>query len=371
MADLRFSGQQSNVQNNFTFQDLHYFSAHSLGTEEQFDYGRQRLHLYLSNSWIEKKFEHAGLKFSDSEVELTQEELKNIPYASAKSSLDSIKFEVIVRAGSKYKIHEDEAKYWESQASSHSDLFKKHKESFEKQHACLLSKIVESGFGVVAPPPRTDNASEAVVFVDDDKVDPVAKPAEHDSFQALNAIDPISLRTPSEISDIELLLGESGHTYMMSKKNKTIGKSQMVGGFSSGKYFPADHKDPGVAVCWPEGDQTLIQVDQSGIKPENTNVDTMSLYKYCVMLEASKKITEHKFSYSTVERKTGDGDTDGFMVDIKTPSKYVTQHMTKDDHIALRAFRMTLLDIVQWQRGLMHTFPKARGAPPIPGNILL
>ena len=99
------------MQNKFTFQDLHYLSAHSLGTEEQFDYGRQRLHLYLSNSWIEKKFEHAGLKFSDSEVELTQEELKNIPFASAKSSLDSIKFEVIVRAGSKYKIHEDEAKY--------------------------------------------------------------------------------------------------------------------------------------------------------------------------------------------------------------------------------------------------------------------
>ena len=332
MADLRF--EQKQVSESFNFKDLHYMSAHSLGTTTDcFVYGKQRLHLYLTESWVDKKFEYGGLGFKDTNVLLTSEELDKIPLGKAQVSLDSIPFETIIRNGLRFKIHDDERKFWESQSSSHSDTFKKLNEGFEKDYAGLLTKTIESGFGVVAPPQRVDNGSEAVVAVDESKSDPSAQPEEHESFDALNNIDKIVDRKASEINDVELLLGTSGHTYGITKKNKSVGKSQLVGGFSSGKYVPLDSQCPGVELSWSDGDQTLVQVDQSGIKPENLNMETMTLYKYCVTLEASKKVTNHKFSYSKIERKKGADDTDGFEVEISTPSKYISQNAAKDDPI--------------------------------------
>ena len=112
---------------------------------------------------------------------------------------------------------------------------------------------------------------------------------------------------------------------LRSKKGKTLAKHVLLGGFGSGKYFPSDVDDAGVALVWPRGDQSILQVDMSGLKPETTNIETMTLYKYLYTLERNKKVTEHKFSYSNIKRLESDSEKDKFEVSVATPMKYVTK----------------------------------------------
>lgn len=85
----------------------------------------------------------------------------------------------------------------------------------------------------------------------------------------------------------------------------------------------AESEGKNVPMEFPEGDRSLIQVDMSSLQPENTGCEVMSLYKYLVNLERSKRVTQYDVSYSEITRKQGPGQ-DGFEVSQKNGHMYKT-----------------------------------------------
>ena len=90
--------------------------------------------------------------------------------------------------------------------------------------------------------------------------------------------------------------------------------------------MPATDASVGVEVAWPEGDKTMIQVDLSGICPQNTSCEVMSVYRYLMMLEKQKKVTKYDMSYTKCSRTpTSDGQlSDSFKIEIGDPHKFKT-----------------------------------------------
>ncbi|CAK9000441.1 unnamed protein product, partial [Durusdinium trenchii] len=80
-------------------------------------------------------------------------------------------------------------------------------------------------------------------------------------------------------------------------------------------------KYPG--LDWEDGDKTTIQVDTSSLQPESTAQETMTIYKYLLMLERTKKVTEYSLSYSVRTRRATSG-ADGFDIAAKNKHTYKT-----------------------------------------------
>ena len=91
------------------------------------------------------------------------------------------------------------------------------------------------------------------------------------------------------------------------------------------RYVPTSEAGDGVALEWPEKDKTLVQVDQSSVTPESNQIQVMSLYRFLVQLERTKKLSVYQLSYSECTRKptnTASGNSDGFEITLKDAQKY-------------------------------------------------
>ena len=64
------------------------------------------------------------------------------------------------------------------------------------------------------------------------------------------------------------------------------------------RYVPNSESDAGVPLTWPQGDKTVIQVDMSSLKDDNTAMETWSIYKYLCFLEKFKKVAREAFQVS-------------------------------------------------------------------------
>ena len=88
------------------------------------------------------------------------------------------------------------------------------------------------------------------------------------------------------------------------------------------RYVPFDANGPeedrgkNVELDWASGDKTLVQVDMSSLQNDSTAFETMTMYKYLVLLEKHKRVTSYEVSYSTCQRQTGQ-TTDGFDIGPK------------------------------------------------------
>ena len=91
--------------------------------------------------------------------------------------------------------------------------------------------------------------------------------------------------------------------------------------FKDVRFIPASTEEDGLLFEWPAGDKTLIQIDHGSINPEANNTEIMSLYRYLVLLERQKKVTQDDVSYSDITRQNS-GDTDGFLVKISNGHKF-------------------------------------------------
>lgn len=131
----------------------------------------------------------------------------------------------------------------------------------------------------------------------------------------------MSEEVASEIPDINVVRTESGKIYLLSKKDKLVPRHSQLGGFGTGTYVSTG--DAGPAVKWNvTSDTSLCQIDDSTVRQDATSVTTLSLYKLLVMLEKSKRITEHRLSYIEVKRKDQSEDTlDGFDVTVRNHQK--------------------------------------------------
>ena len=131
----------------------------------------------------------------------------------------------------------------------------------------------------------------------------------------MNKQDKIIERHSIDQGDVEAIIGQSGHTYLISKKGRSLNKLCMISGLGAGRYVPQDSTEVGLNFDI-ENDKTIIQCDMSGIDPNNTAIDTLSFYRYLLLLERTKKVTKYQFTYMEVARKSGDDAGDGFSVAV-------------------------------------------------------
>jgi hypothetical protein len=312
----------------FDFNKLYYLSTHILNGDAVKNYGKARLQQEATEAWITKRLIYAGITYDDSKVSLNDAELDLIPGSKILSSVDALKFEICVRNGTNIDVHPDECRYWDAQDLEFSSKFLVLKKEHDQKWRSLLANIIGNTLSDPAeedgPAGESDVSSHQLLQVS------VDKPQEFESEAALNAADPIKDRAISEEADIEMLLGTSGCTYLLSKKGKSLAKFTSLAGYGTGKYFSADTAEAGVPLDFEAGDQTWIQVDTNGINPDTTAIETQTVYKYLVSLEKMKKVTDYKMSYLKLKRKDGAGaDVDGFTVEIEKNMKYSSVQIGK------------------------------------------
>ncbi|CAK9008227.1 unnamed protein product [Durusdinium trenchii] len=269
---------------------LYYLSVHTLDNKENVKYAKSRVMRELLDMWLDKRFSFAGLSFNDQAVALTDEEL----FASLK---------------------------------------KEHEEKYQG----ILKDIVAST-AVVDADSATPNAETAA--------EP-SGPEELKRFESLEALEahdgPFALKCSSETPGIDIIKGKSGAIYLMATdKRKILPKFTLIGGFGTGKYQPVVAEEScdakqNVMFDWSQGDRTAIQVDMSSLNPESSAFEVMSLYKYLITLEKSKKVTQYELSYCEIQRQV-DASGDTFKVQPKNMHSYRTMPDTSKPLTCKSAF---------------------------------
>ena len=145
-----------------------------------------------------------------------------------------------------------------------------------------------------------------------------------DSLAKLEELHGIVVKSPSEVSNIELVLCKDDTIWAVCSQDKVIGKHIVLAGFGTGIWVPEGESEPGVDFKL-DSDKTLVQLDESSFSSEAQGVTTLSLFKLLVRAEKEKGLTEHRLSFCSVERKQDsnlEGGSDGFEIKIKTPMKF-------------------------------------------------
>ncbi|CAJ1434150.1 unnamed protein product, partial [Effrenium voratum] len=318
VLNLRQRGVVDGAGDAFDFHHLYYLSLHLLDNKTSADFAQARVLCECLDCWLAKRMVYAGIAYNDAEASLSEAEMAAIPGSEVLRSVDTLKLKVTIRKGSAVEVHPDQIKQWQAQGGPLSEEF----EQLLQRHNATYKDLLATS-GVIKDGALTSESQDIVPVDDEAKTDP--EPSEavvtFESLAELEAKDPIKHRSQSEVGDVELLRGNSGQTYLLAKKNKTLPRHTVIAGFGTGKFIPAAVEEEGVAFDYPKGDKTLIQVDHSSISPENTNTEVMSVYRYLVLLERSKKVTKYVMSYSDISRQS-ENQTDGFSVKVAAGHKY-------------------------------------------------
>ncbi|CAK9064429.1 Uncharacterized protein SCF082_LOCUS33169 [Durusdinium trenchii] len=315
VANLRMKKAMAECKVNL--ERLYYLSVHTLDAKENVKYATSRVHRDLLDLWIEKKFSYGGLSFDESEPALSDEEKSAIEGHQYLENLDNLDLQVLVKSGAEYKIHPDQLRQWEAVGGDIGDEFAKLKAQHEGKYQTLLKDIVQSSTVVEDTLVRPADESSGGDSAPDIKV--------FENLEALEGEDgPLKPRCSSEVAGVEVLRGKSGSVYLMAlDKQKILPKHTLVGGFGTGKCLGKLDEKQNVFVSWEEGDRTVVQIDMASLNPDSTAIESMTLYKYLILLEKQKKVTRYDVSYSEISRQV-DASGDGFSVKVKNPHAYRT-----------------------------------------------
>eukprot|EP00435_Cladocopium_sp_Y103_P052879 s246_g16.t1 len=262
-------------------------------------FGAARLTREVTDGWTQRRFEHGGHRFNMETPELSQQEIDSIPGAQASlGNLDSMKFEMLERINDRM--------YWSSQTGS---LLAEYEE-LRQHHANLAGQST-----AVVPAAEAQQASGA----EGSQAPPAA--TELESVTKLQESHGIELRVASEVAQVEIVICKDKTVWLLSSQGKTIGKHTVLGGFGTGQWMPeAECSEAGIPFSMPQGDKSIVQLDESSFAPEAQGHSTLSLYKLLLRAEAEKGVTEHRFSFLEIKRKESvQAGEDGFNISIKAP----------------------------------------------------
>eukprot|EP00913_Durusdinium_trenchii_P028042 g26291.t1 len=230
------------------------------------------------------------------------------------SSLDTLQFEVLERVGGKMVIKSDEHRFWTTQGGSITEDY----QSLREKHLALIGSA------------GADAATRQVVEASEEQEQPEPLPStseneEKESLAKLEESPGLELKVASEISGVDLILGKDKSLWLYSSSaDKMIGKHVQIGGFGTGQYVPAEGEE-GLEFKLPQGDKTLIQLDETSWKQDGSGTSVISLFKLLLMCENEKNITDHKISYLNVKRKDDanlESGMDGFEVSYKNHMRF-------------------------------------------------
>ncbi|CAK9075739.1 unnamed protein product [Durusdinium trenchii] len=306
--------QEMELKGGFRTNNLYYQSVWWINKE---NFGHARLSREITDAWISRRFSHGGHQFSAEAPDLSQAELDAIPGATS-THLDSMKFEVLERTGpgNAFSIKVDEHKFWSQQSG---EIGEKYNE-LRGRHLELIgrSRADESSPGEELPSTAVDSE---VTPQDPSSV----QCTELDSLSKLEASVGIDFKCASEVSNIELILAKDSSLWILASQDKNIPKFTLLGGFGTGQWVAQSDSQPGIDFAMPDGDKTIIQVDEASFSSEAQGVSTCSLFKLLVRSEREKGSVDHRMSFLDISRKDDaavDPGSDGFNIGIKTAMKF-------------------------------------------------
>ena len=101
--------------------NLYYLSATWISKEK---FGQCRLQRDIVRAWMERKLDYGGQTFQDVPPDLSQSEISSIPGGEASmQNMDSLRWEVLERSGTKLCIKADEHRFWCSQSGDVSETY--------------------------------------------------------------------------------------------------------------------------------------------------------------------------------------------------------------------------------------------------------
>lgn len=153
-----------------------------------------------------------------------------------------------------------------------------------------------------------------------------AGPEEYESLSKLSEVDPVEESVMSEMAGVKVLKGRSKSLYLMLEtddaQEKILPRKTVLGGYGSGTYAKLDDPSPGLEYKMKKGDASLVQFDESSLKPESSSFEVWSLYKMIVQVEKAKRLPKVNVSFLKVTRKTDAESLDGFEVEVQVKMKY-------------------------------------------------
>ena len=293
---------------------LHYMS---LSFIDETDFGKARLAVELTDYWLDSKFDMPGCAFKPEAPRLTAAEMEKVPGAAiATGNVDRLKLEVCAREGARIVIKSDEDRFWKAQGGTITEEYMALKQDHEQHYEKLLQNVIQPRTG--AAQTSAEGSPEAVPIEDGQ---PESSLIEIESYDKLKETETIAEEVGSEVPEVTLIRTESGKLFLFSKKDRSLTKHLQLGGFGTGGYVSTVD---GPCVQWNvTSDKSMIQVDDSTLRSDATSVTVMSLYKFLVTLEKTKRITDHKISYVDVKRKDeSEEELDGFNVTVRNPQSF-------------------------------------------------
>ncbi|CAK9085985.1 Uncharacterized protein SCF082_LOCUS40699 [Durusdinium trenchii] len=276
-------------------------------------FGHARLTREVTDSWVQRKFEHGGHYFSNEVPELSEKEIDSIPGARASlGNLDSMTFEVLERMGNRMMIKSDEHRFWSSQTGGILTEY----EALRHQHLDLVGQSPTVAAAAASEQPNAASAGSGSSDAGVSESPPAT--TELESVSKLQETVGIEVRVASECSHVELILGSDKSVWLVSDQQKTIGKHCVLGGYGTGQWVPeAECSEPGVPFAM-KSDQSLVQIDEGSFAAEAQGFQTLTLYKLLLRAENEKNLTEHRFSFLQIQRKSSvEAGEDGFDVSLK------------------------------------------------------
>lgn len=153
---------------------------------------------------------------------------------------------------------------------------------------------------------------------------PAATPEEVESLSKLEQEHGVEVKVSSEVGGCEIILTKDAKSiWLLAGANKVIPKGSVLAGFGTGQWLPESEVAEGVPFQVPEGDRTLVQLDESSFSAEAQGNQNLSIYKLLVRAESEKQLTDHRMSFLQIARKTNlPAGQDGFDVSVKTAMKF-------------------------------------------------
>jgi hypothetical protein len=177
----------------------------------------------------------------------------------------------------------------------------------------LVNILTPSGAKLEAELPEPENPTPPISEAEIDELNSTAE---------LEAKDPIVSRTVSEENDVEILGTKAGAVYLLSKKGRNVPRNTAFGSTGTGKYVTVDNPEDGYHVSLTS-DSDVILVEMAGLNAADSTIQAMTIYKYIVLLERTKKISKYQFSFFTASREAKNNQ-DGFKITSTKDMKFIT-----------------------------------------------
>ena len=170
------------------------------------------------------------------------QEMRSIPGAECVRSVDSMSLEVLVREGTKLVIHPDQVRQWQAKGPKFEEEFQELRQAHTEKYETMLASMIQQSSGGASA-----GASQLVAAEVEDEPEQSENQAEgepelvkFESFAKLSEADPVTIRTASEITGVELIKTASKKNFMMADKQKAIPRHSILGGFGTGKQLASE-----------------------------------------------------------------------------------------------------------------------------------